>query len=161
MKQTHTITIFSENKPGILYRVAGLFLKRKINIESLTVSETGKKGISRFTIVIEAEPEEARKVTAQVNRVIEVHSAVVNTDEKLIAREITLVRIAPKDEAETEKIATICNSYRAHILDETTGNGDIVVEIDGSEDKIDACMNELRQFEITEFVRSGRVAIIT
>lgn len=161
MKQTHTITIFSENKPGILYRVAGLFLKRKINIESLTVSETGKKGISRFTIVIEAEPEEARKVTAQVNRVIEVHSAVVNTDEKLIAREITLVRIAPKDEAETEKIATICKSYRAHILDETTGNGDIVVEIDGSEDKIDACMNELRQFEITEFVRSGRVAIIT
>ncbi len=68
----HTIIIDTENTPGVLYRITNLFLKRKINIESLTVSETEKKGISHFIITINETRETVEKVMKQLDRIIEV-----------------------------------------------------------------------------------------
>lgn len=70
--QSFTLIIFTENKPGVLYRIADNFLRRKVNIESLTVTETEKKGISRFTIVITATEETISKIVKQCNKIIEV-----------------------------------------------------------------------------------------
>ena len=66
MKQTYTITAFAENRPGVLYRIADLFLRRKINIESLTVSEIEHAGQSRFTIVVKEEPIVVEKILKQL-----------------------------------------------------------------------------------------------
>src|SRR5437660_3002001 len=68
----HTIIIDTENTPGVLYRITNLFLKRKINIESLTVSETENKGISHFIITINEKRETVEKVMKQLDRIIEV-----------------------------------------------------------------------------------------
>lgn len=68
----HTIIATTENKPGVLYRIADLFLRRKINIESLHVAETKTTGISRFTIIVDAEPPDVEKLVKQLNRIIEV-----------------------------------------------------------------------------------------
>jgi acetolactate synthase-1/3 small subunit len=68
----YTITVVSENKPGVLYRIADLFLRRKINIESLAVSETKEQEISRFIIVVERDPETIQKLVKQIHRIIEV-----------------------------------------------------------------------------------------
>lgn len=74
MNELYTIIIITENKPGVLYRIADIFLKRKINIESLTVSETEKKGLSEFKIVITTEKETLEKVLMQIKKIIEVVS---------------------------------------------------------------------------------------
>ena len=155
----HTISVFCENKPGLLYRIAGLFLKRKINVESLTVSETEKDGISRFTIVVAIDRDTAWKVARQLERIIEVTHVDVHDDSELIAREIVLVRLGIKSIEEKKKIEEICKKYWAHVLEKYSTDTMCVVEIDGSEDKIEACYQELEQFEITEYIASGRIAI--
>lgn len=76
-KQLYTVTVISENKPGVLYRIAGIFVRRKINVESLEVHETATKGISKFTIVINADQTGIEKVINQIRRVVEVINASV------------------------------------------------------------------------------------
>lgn len=70
--QQYTIIIESENKPGVLYRVAGIFVRRKINVESLTVFETKIRGLSKFTIVANMSPYNAIRVIENIKKIIEV-----------------------------------------------------------------------------------------
>ena len=88
-----TITIYSENTPGVLYRIANLFLRRKINIESLTVSEIKSEGRSRFTIVVKQPTSLVEKVAKQLERIIEVYKVEIHTDDQLIFRETVLIRV--------------------------------------------------------------------
>lgn len=155
-----TIIVFSHNIPGLLYRIAGLFLKRKINVESLTVSETEKEGISRFTIVVDVDDATAQKLARQIERIVEVSEVHVADEEGIIGREMILVRIHAKSEEERTQIEEICKKYWAHIIERFSSESNIVVEIDGSKEKIDECVSELKRFEIQEFVRSGRIALV-
>lgn len=155
----YTIIVFSDNKPGLLYRVAGLFLKRKINVESLTVSGTEREGVSRFTIVVETDRATVDKIALQLERIVEVYSAKVYEEDAVVAREIVLVRIKVQDEAERAEIHELCKRYWAHIIERFSTPDDVVLEIDGSEEKINECMDELKRYDIIEFVRSGRIAI--
>lgn len=77
--QTYTITIISENKPGVLYRVAGIFVRRKINVESLYVSETKTRGLSKFTIVAIMTPYNAIRVREAIEKIIEVKETLLLT----------------------------------------------------------------------------------
>lgn len=157
-QQQYTITIFSENVPGLLYRVAGIFLKRKVNIESLTVSETEKVGISRFTIVILVDRATVETIARQLHRIIEVTAVHVHTDEELIHREIAMIRIAGVSKDAIGDIEKIISQYWAHIIHHTGDS--VVVEIDGNEEKINSCLKALRDsYTVTEFIRSGRIAI--
>ncbi len=76
--QTYTIIIESENKPGVLYRVAGIFVRRKINVESLMVFETKTKGLSKFTIVASMNPYNAIRVIENIRKIIEVTKATLH-----------------------------------------------------------------------------------
>ena len=80
----YTLTIFTENKPGVLYRISDVFLRRKINVESLTVSELYPPDRSRFTVVINTDEEQIKKIAAQIEKIIEVFEVYYNTDEGLI-----------------------------------------------------------------------------
>ena len=97
MKSTkpYTIIIFAENKPGVLYRIADLFLRRKINIESLTVLEIESRGMSRFTIVlVKKDFHIIENVVKQLYRIIEVVKVFEKTDEELLFKEISLIKVA-------------------------------------------------------------------
>ena len=83
----YTITAFAENKPGVLYRIADLFLRRKINVDSMTVSETERKGISRFTIVVNTNKDIVEKICKQLYLIIEVVKVFDNEDKDLIYKE--------------------------------------------------------------------------
>lgn len=75
MEKIYTITVTSENKPGVLYRIAGTFVRRKINVESLNVFETKNKGISQFTITIFASEEKVKQIVKHIKKIVEVKSA--------------------------------------------------------------------------------------
>ncbi|QQG40653.1 MAG: ACT domain-containing protein [Candidatus Levyibacteriota bacterium] len=70
--QTYTITVESENKPGVLYRIAGIFVRRKINVESLSVAETKTKGLSKFSIIANITPYNAKRVIESIKKIVEV-----------------------------------------------------------------------------------------
>lgn len=96
MTSNFTLSVYSENSPGVLHRITVLFTRRKLNIESLTVSETETHGVSRFTIVVQTEGDTVAKVSRQIRRIIDVHEVVVSRDEDLIVSEIAMYKVGAK-----------------------------------------------------------------
>ena len=157
MKQRYTITAIAENKPGVLYRIADLLLRRKINIESLTVSEIEHKGMSRFTIVIDAERNLVEKVGKQLYRIIEMTKVIESTDDELVPREIALIKVTAKSKDAREEIEQLVRLSKGRIIH--VDKGYLVAEITGNETEIDKLDELLQPFGIKEIVRSGRIAV--
>jgi len=158
MKQYYTITAFSENTPGVLYRIADLFLRRKINIESLTVSEVKNEDQSRFTIVVYAESELVEKIVKQLYRIIEVIKVIDSKDEDLILREIALIKVTASNlekRKELEHLVLISDETRIISIHKNY----LVIEKTGSETEINDFYELIKSFGIKEFVQSGRIAV--
>ena len=158
MKQFYTITAFTENEPGVLYRIADLFLRRKVNIESLTVSEIEEKGQARFTIVVYAEHDLVEKIVKQLYRIIEVIKVIDSTDDDLVAREIALIKVTAKDQKKREEIEHLVKLSECCLIIEVHSSY-LVVEKTGHESEIDAFHTLLIPFGVKEFVQSGRIAV--
>lgn len=154
MARSVCLTVFSDNNPGLLHRVTAVFTRRKINIESLTVSETEFPGVSRYTIVINAERDAAGKFAEQIRKIIEVHEVVVGEEESLVSREIALIKILRReDDALSQVIADhhlVLVSESAHVL---------IYERTGAVEEVSDALFALRPFGIIEFVRSGRISM--
>lgn len=151
-----TITIYSENTPGVLYRIANLFLRRKINIESLTVSEIKNEGRSRFTIVVKQNTALIEKVAKQLERIIEVSKVDIHTDEDLIFKEAVLIRLA-NNLKQSKKLENIINQLKASKVYVDAKN--TVIQKTDSEEDLDLLISALEPFGIKEVVRSGRIAL--
>lgn len=152
-----TITIYSENKPGVLYRISNLFLRRKINIESLTVSEIKAQNLSRFTIVVKQDQELIKKIAKQLERIIEVTGVEIHTDSQLIYKEATLIKINATDTKKFERAEEIINQCKASII--YREEKAVVVQKIGSEEDLDFLISALEPLGIKEIVRSGRIAL--
>src|ERR1035437_1288339 len=68
----HTFAIYVDNKPGVLTRVASLFRRRAFNIESLTVGHTERPGVSRMTVVVDTDDYGARRLEANLYKLVPV-----------------------------------------------------------------------------------------
>lgn len=154
----YTIIIYTENKPGILYRIADVFLKRKINVESLTVSEIETASMSRFTVAIRASHQLIEKIVKQLYKIIEVTKVLEKTDTDLIFREIALIKVTvknPKQRQEIENFTLLFSAKIVHVSDDS-----FMIEKSGTEEEIDSLYTRLKPFGIKEIVRSGRIALI-
>lgn len=155
---TYTICIFTENSIGLLNRITIIFTRRRINIESLTVSETERKGVSRFTIVIRHESrEEVEKLVRQIRKIVEVMAVFGYLNDEVVFNEIALYKIATPLGAKSLDVETINKQYKAWVV--YWGLDYVVIEKTGNNDDIFAFLDYLKQYEILEFVRSGRVAV--
>jgi acetolactate synthase-1/3 small subunit len=148
----YTITVFSENYTGILYRITQIFTRRKINIESLTTSESEKEGVHRFTIVVMTAEKTAQNVTLQIEKLVEVLMASCFTDEEVVAHEIALYKM--KSGHDFNAIVQSHNAKFLHVEPEFC-----VIEKTGHKKDTRALFDALKPFGILEFVRSGRVAV--
>lgn len=153
-----TIIIFAENKPGVLYRIADLFLRRKVNIESLTVSETETKGISRFTVVVNVDEATVEKTVKQLYRIIEVVRVLSKTNDELVYKEVALVKVSTKDMRQDYEISLIAHEFHTPIVLRRPGS--VTIELTGTEKEVDLLFAKLKPFGIREFVRSGRIAVL-
>lgn len=157
MVRTYTISAFTENSPGVLLRINTLLTRRRINIESLTVSETEKKGISRFTIVVNTTPSLIRKIVKQIDRIIEVVDAFVSENPSLIFQEIAFFRVETETPQRRMEIEELAHRYGAMVT--YASDSGLVLEKAGTEDQINSLYLLLEPFGMKEFVRSGRIAI--
>lgn len=155
---TYTICIFTENTIGLLGKITIIFTRRRINIEALTVSETERKGVSRFTIVIKHEKrEEVEKLVRQIRKIIEVLAVFGYLNEDIVYNEIAMFKIATPLGSKPLDIETISKQYRASVV--YWGLDFVVIEKNGTEDEIFEFFKYVKQHGIIEFVRSGRIAV--
>lgn len=153
----YTISAFTENTPGVLHRISTLLTRRKVNIESLTVSETEKKGISRFTIVVKSAPETIRTTVKQINRLIEVVDVFFSENRSLIYKEISFIRVNaenPQKRMEVEEVAHRHGGIAIYANEDS-----LLIEKTGTEEEIHSLYLLLEPFGISEFVCSGRIAV--
>jgi acetolactate synthase-1/3 small subunit len=153
----HTLIALVENKPGVLNRVASLFRRRNFNIESLNVGQTEDPNISRMTIVVDNEMVEARKVEANLYKLVNVIDVQDVTHQPTVARDLALIKIkaSPEERAEVSNLASI---FRAKIVDVAADS--VIVEITGTEDKIESLLELLKPLGVMEMVRTGQVAMM-
>ena len=152
----HTLSVLVEDKPGVLTRVAGLFARRAFNIHSLAVGPTELNGLSRITVVVDAEGELLEQVTKQLNKLINVIKIVELSPESSVQRDHILVKVRA-DAATRLQVTQAADLFRATIVDVSTES--VVIESTGSRDKIHALMDVLEPFGIREIVRAGTVAL--
>ena len=152
----HTFVAYVEDKPGVLTRVAALFSRRLYNIDSLAVGGTDVEGISRMTIVMECDDATARLVEANLYKQVSVLRVEDVTYEPTLLRELALIKVAANAEQRAH-ILQVVDVFRARVVD--VAPEALVVEIAGTEDKLQGLMELLRPFGIIEMVRTGSVAI--
>ncbi len=158
MKQTFTITAFSENHIGLLNRITIIFTRRRVNIETLTVSPSAIKGVHKFTIVVNETREMVEKVVKQIDKVVEVIKAFYHTDDEIIFQEIALYKVSTDKLMENNKVETIVRKNAGRIVEVTPKY--TVIEKMGTADETQELFDELNQLgAILQFTRSGRIAV--
>jgi len=152
----HTISVLVENEFGVLSRVAGLFSGRGFNIESLSVAETLDPTVSRITLVTCGEDQVLEQIEKQLNKLVCVIKVIDFVDTEHVERELVLIKVAA-DERRRGELMGIVGIFRAKIIDVSPTS--YVVEITGTEDKVNALIELLKPLGIKEIVRTGKVAM--
>ena len=157
-KQEYTITVYTENQIGLLNRIAIIFSRRKINIESLNTSPSEMDSVHRFTIVINEMEDVVRKLCRQIEKQVEVLKAYYNTNEEIVWQELALYKVPTDVIAEEVKVERLLREYGAKAV--VIRKDYIVFETSGHREEIDGLIKALEPYGLIEFVSSARVAII-
>ncbi|MCX6207261.1 MAG: acetolactate synthase small subunit [Bacteroidetes bacterium] len=157
-KQEFTITVYTENHIGLLVRIATMFSRRKINIESLNTSPSEAEGIHRFTIVINEFEEVVRKLARQIEKQVEVLKAYYNTNDEIVWQELALYKVSTDEIAEKAKVERLLREHGARAV--VIRKDYTIFETSGHREETDKLVEVLAPFGLIEFVRSARVAII-
>ena len=152
----HILSVLMENESGAMSRVVGLFSARGYNIDSLSVSATEDKTLSRMTIVTHGDDVVIEQITKQLNKLIEVVKVVDLNESRFVERELMLVKVRAvgKDRDEILRLADI---YRGQVVDVTDKS--YTVEVTGTTDKLDSFLETVGKPLILETVRTGAAGI--
>ena len=157
MAKKYTLSVLTEDRAGLLNHVTIIFTRRKINIESLNVSSTEVKGMSRFTIVVGCTREQAEKVCQQIRKLVDVLGAFVYEEDEIYYQEIALYKVPTKQFLGGQTIESLVRQNGARIL--VIEEEYIVIEKTGWKEETHDLYQKLEPYGLLEFARSGRVAI--
>ena len=156
MKQ-YNLAILVDNKPGVLTHVSGLISRRAFNIESISAGYTEETDVTRINIEVSVEDKhELEQVINQLSKLIDIIKIVNLGEVDSIVRELVLLKVRANKET-LKDIRNIVDVFRGKIVDISPEN--VVIEITGSQGKIDAICAMMAQFEIIEIARTGTIAI--
>jgi acetolactate synthase I/III small subunit len=152
----HTFAVYVEDKPGVLNRIASLFRRRAFNIDSLTVGHTETEGVSRMTIVCDADETSARRIEANVYKLVNVLRVDDLSHLSSVARELAMIKVSATSENRAQ-VMQLADVFRARVVDVSPES--LIVETTGTEEKIDRLLDVLRPYGVLEMVRTGRVSM--
>jgi acetolactate synthase I/III small subunit len=153
-KSEHTLSLFVNNKPGVLVRVALTFARRGYNIESLVVSPAASGEFSRMTITCSGEPETLGQIIRQLQKLVDVVRAIDHSSDESYETELALIKVACALDQRTE-ILQIAEHFHAKVVD--YGSESLMLRIYGSSEKLDAFIALVRPYGLRELVRSGKI----
>ena len=154
MKNTYTVSVFTENSIGMMNRVTIVFTRRHLNIDSITASESEVPGVFRYTIVLRTTRQQVDKVVGQLEKVIDVIKAFVHEENDIVHQEVALYKIRTETLTNVEKVI---REHHARVL--TVDPQFMVIEKTGHVEETQLLFEKLRPYGVLEFARSGRVAV--
>lgn len=156
-KTRYTVTVFSENTVGIINQISIVYTRRAINIESISASSTSIPGVYKTTLMCYSDRKTMEKVVAQLEKIIYVVKAFLYTDDEIVHQEVALYKLPTRQLMEEKHLEKIIRVHNARILDITPEF--TVLEKTGHVDETQAFFEELKNYDIRQFVRSGRVCV--
>ena len=156
-KNIFTVSVYTENNIGLLNRISAIFLKRHINIDSLTTSQSEIKDIFRFVIVVNASEFMIKRLVKQIEKQIEVIASFYHTDDQTIFLETALYKVKSKSLFDEKHIQKIIKNSQANIV--TVSPNYFVIEKTGWREDTEKLYNELEPYGLLQFVRSGRISV--
>ncbi|GAA4320055.1 acetolactate synthase small subunit [Compostibacter hankyongensis] len=157
MERQYTLTVYCENRIGLIGRVAVIFTRRHVNIESFIASETEIKDVYKLTVVVTSTREQLEKIVGQIEKLIEVHKAFVHDEEEVVYQEMALYKIST-EQLEKQDVEKLIRANHANILSITPKY--FVVEKTGHQDELLDLLHALEPYGLIEYASSGRVAIV-
>jgi acetolactate synthase-1/3 small subunit len=152
----HTFAVYVEDRPGVLNRVASLFRRRGFNIHSLAVGHSEIPGVSRMTTVVQTDPSGAQRIQALLYKLVNVIRVEDITTRPAVVRDLALIKVTA-DQHSRSSIVQLAHVFNARIVDVAPES--VVLEISGSEAKIDGLLDVLQPYGVLEMARTGRIAI--
>jgi acetolactate synthase I/III small subunit len=157
VSKSRTFITYVEDRPGVLNRVVSLFRRRGYNIESLSVGRTERPDLSRITLVVDADDDTARRIEANLYKLVNVLFVADVTEAAAVVREMALIKVSAHN-GQRPEILQLADVFRARVVD--VGPDSLSLEITGAQDKIDGLIDVLRPFGVLEMVRTGAVAML-
>src|SRR5262245_56112544 len=151
-----TYVVQVADKPGVLNRVASLVRRRGYNIESLTVGHAGTPGMSRITLVVDASPDAAARIEANLYKLVHVRSVTNVTDMATVFRFLALIKVAATAQSRSQ-VMQLVDVFRARVVDVAPDS--LIIEITGADEKIDGLLEILRPFGVLEVAKTGCLAM--
>ena len=146
------LSVLVDNTSAVLNRVAGLFSRRGYNIDSLTVGVTQDPRYSRMTIVVTGDDDIIEQIIKQIEKLVDVNKVEVLEDNNSVCRELILTKVKTTPE-QRQQVMAVADIFRAKIVD--VGIDSLIIELTGNQNKLDAFLNLLADYEILELVRTG------
>ncbi len=158
----HVIAALVTNEPGVLSQVAGMFAARGFNIDSLVVGRTENPQLSRMTIVVNGDDAMLEQVRKQLGKLVPVVRVVDYQDVAFVERDLVLVHVSTQSGSgdamgNRDKLITLANLFRARVVDVSEDR--LMIELSGTEEKIEAFIDLVRPFGIVELARTGLIAM--
>jgi acetolactate synthase-1/3 small subunit len=154
--QLRTFVAYVEDKPGVLNRISSLLRRRVYNIISLNVGRTHVPDVSRMTFVVEADDDKGKLIEANLYKLVNVISVEDITGKASVSRDMALIKVNVGPDKRAE-VLQLCEVFRARAVD--VGPETLIVEISGTQDKIEGLVTILSPFGIAEMVQTGTVAM--
>jgi acetolactate synthase I/III small subunit len=151
-----TYVLHVDDKPGVLNRVSSLVRRRDYNIESLTVGHTATPGVSRMTVVVDANPDAAHRIEANLYKLVHVLRVENLTEVPTVFRHLALIKVSATVETRTQ-ILQLVDVFRARVVDVAPES--LMIETTGTDDKIDRLIEILRPYGLLEVAKTGRLAM--
>lgn len=154
----HVLSAVVQNVPGVLAHVSGMLASRGYNIDSLAVGETESRDLSRMTFVIVGDDRVLEQVRKQLEKIVTVVTVENISERDFVERDLMLLKVKAEPGRTRTEIRELVDIFRGRIVD--VGATDVMIEISGRENKIEAFIERMRPFGITELVRTGRIAMV-
>ena len=152
----HVLSIYVENQPGVLVRVAGMFSRREFNIDSLSVGVTQSPDYSRITVVVHGDGNLIEQMIKQLEKMPVVKSVQRLDSETAVTRGMTMIKILA-DEDKRLDVLKLAELFRAHVVDVQSTT--LIFEITGNDEKVTAFLRLLKPYGILEVIRTGLIAL--
>jgi acetolactate synthase-1/3 small subunit len=154
----HVLSAVVQNVPGVLAHISGMLASRGYNIDSLAVGETEDPQLSRMTFVIVGDDRVLDQVRKQLEKIVTVVKVIDVSSQDYVERDLMLLKVKAPAGGQRSEVRELVDIFRGRIVD--VGEGEVMIEISGRENKIEAFIERMRPFGITELVRTGRIAMV-
>ncbi|MEY2612399.1 MAG: Acetolactate synthase small subunit [Planctomycetota bacterium] len=154
----HVLSATVQNVPGVLAHISGMLASRGYNIDSLAVGETEIAGLSRMTFVVRGDDRVVEQIRKQLEKIVTVVSVQDISSNDYVERDLMLIKVSAANGAKRSEIRELADIFRARVVD--VGPEELMIEISGRENKIQAFIERMRPYNIIELVRTGRIAMV-